>query len=1093
MAPAPAKAGKAKALVLDEHNLTFEQFSERYSVQFNASKPNESAGLSPDEAARRLAADGPNMMSPPVTKSALTVFLECLASLFNLLLVVAAIFTYVLFGLDTVNNYINVYTGSILLGVAFLNSFIEFYQIQKSAAILKSFLNMIPAKATAVRAGQLVNVPAGDLVKGDIVFVRMGDKVPADVWLFKTTDMKVDNSSLTGEAEPQERKPIKTHDNPLETANLAFNSSLVVAGEGFGIVIRTGDDTVIGQIAGMTNSEKKRPSPLNTEIENFVKIIGTIAILTGIIFFIVSLAQGRSLGNSFNFAVGVLVAWVPEGLPATVTMLLTIAAKRMAAQNVLVKDLKGVETLGAMTMLATDKTGTLTRNQMTVANVWTQLKMFSTVPDVRALVDDEVMFDSSVPGVQDVLNISALCSRARFNKTDVPIDQREILGDATETGLYRLATQKVRDFDTLNDRNPKVFEIPFNSDTKWHMSIHTIPHATGTFTLFIKGAPERVLRICSTILGPDGEPIPLTDEHKATFTTSYEYMAGKGHRVLAFAKLLLPGTEYPETHVFSKEEKNYPTTNLTFVGLASLEDPPKHGVREAVGHCRKAGVKVVMVTGDHPLTAEAIGRKINLMISDTKEKMAKKAGVPESEVNEDDVKAIVIHGERIDSLTDADWDLIFSKEEIIFARTSPKHKLQIVKHAQSIGHIVGVTGDGVNDSPALKKADLGIAMNMSGSDVSKEAAAMILLDDNFASIINGIREGRLIFSNLKKSIQYVVTHSIPEVVPQLLYVVAPLPAGLNALQIIMIDLGFELFAALSYAWEPPESEGLMKLLPRKPVDADSIEHLRARRAFDAQFKLVRNNADVEHSAEDDAEEAVRELTFRERMARLASGEYWSKWMFAKEDGEVLVDAGVLSWAYLEAGIIEYIGAQIAFFYSLYLFKDPATGIEYPMTPTDAHNCAKAEGFQATSQPCTLGNGQSVPASAQTEMLSQAQAIWYLTVTFAQMFNLFACKFRMTSPFNLKKIVNNKSMLMVVPFGVLFGFFIAYCPGIDYVFGTSRHTNAMPLWVSVVTGVVVYLYAGLRFWIKSRLNPLTYSPEPLGLQMHPTRWSRISRS
>ncbi|KAJ2749216.1 hypothetical protein IWQ56_007276, partial [Coemansia nantahalensis] len=310
----------------------------------------------------------------------------------------------------------------------------------------------------------------------------------------------------------------------------------------------------------------------------------------------------------------------------------------------------------------------------------------------------------------------------------------------------------------------------------------------------------------------------------------YEHMASRGHRVLAFAQLQLGGAQFPADFGFDKRSANYPTDGYTFVGLASLEDPPKHGVREAVGRCRGAGIQVMMVTGDHPLTAEAIGRKINLVLGETRSGVAARTGRAVEDVGEDEYDAVVIHGEQLAAMTDDDWERVFQKPEVIFARTSPKNKLEIVMRAQSLGHICGVTGDGVNDAPALKCADLGIAMNNSGSDVSKEAAAMVLLDDNFASIVKGIEEGRLIFANLKKSIRYTVAHSVPEVIPQILYIIVPLPTILTAIMILVIDLGFELMCALTYAWEPPESStGLMKLQPRRPVTPRSIAQLRARR------------------------------------------------------------------------------------------------------------------------------------------------------------------------------------------------------------------------------------------------------------------------
>lgn len=575
--------------------------------------------------------------------------------------------------------------------MAFLNAFIEFYQQQKSQALLESFLNLIPTKCMAIRDGKLQQFDAANLVVGDVVFVRMGDKTPADLYIFQASELKADNSSLTGESDPQERTPHNEHKNPLEATNLMYNGTLAVSGEGYGIVVRTGDNTVLGQIAGMTSGEDKSDSPLSVEIDNFVKIIAAIALITALIFFGISFpVNNNNISLSLNFAIGVFVAWVPEGLPATVTILLTIAAKRMAARNVLVKDLQGVETLGAITLLATDKTGTLTRNQMTVTYIWSCLNMYSAF---RNMGNEDNVVTNDSPGVEEIMHISTLNSRAKFDRTDVPVAERQILGDATETGLIRFAGQSLPDFDQLPDMYPKVFEIPFNSDNKWAMTIHQKKHADGSLTLFLKGAPERVLRICNRIMiGPKGESTELTDDHNLQFQQAYEMMASKGHRVLAFAQMLLPESQYPADFHFDKKEKNYPTDGFTFVGLASLEDPPKHGVREAIGKCRSAGIKIMMVTGDHPLTAEAIGRKINLVLSDTKEMVAKRTGRPIEEIGEDEYKAIVIHGERIDSLTDEEWDNIFMKSEIIFARTSPKHKLEIVKRAQSMGHIVGVTG-----------------------------------------------------------------------------------------------------------------------------------------------------------------------------------------------------------------------------------------------------------------------------------------------------------------------------------------------------------------------------------------------------------------
>ncbi|KAF9108730.1 hypothetical protein BGX29_008262 [Mortierella sp. GBA35] len=1057
-APAPAaatnekgkKPTKEKTLDITEHLFPVEEIAARHGVSIDIQKPGNTQGLTTAAATQRLAENGPNVLSPPKQISPFMKFFHCLTSLFNLLLILAGILNYILLAVDPEANKVNTYLGAILIIVAFLNAAIEFYQAQKSAAVLQSFLDLMPAKCFAVRDGKSVQVPARDLVLGDVVFSRMGDKIPADIMIFGCTDMKVDNSSLTGETDPQDRAVINDQKNPLEARNLAFNGSLVVNGEGYGIVIRTGDNTVLGQIAGLTSGEDAGKSPLSREIDDFVKIIASIAITTAVVFFLIGYfavysGEGSSaISNTLNFAIGVFVAWVPEGLPATVTMLLTIAAKRMASQNVLVKDLTGVETLGAITLLATDKTGTLTRNQMTVTNIWSSLNLYSAF---RSAANAGAPFDASSPGIPEVLTISSLCSRAKFDRTDVPIAERQVLGDATESGLTRFAAANIGNFDELNDLYPKVFEVPFNSENKWAMTIHDKEHATGNTILL------------------NGEAVPLTAEHSKAYDEMYALMASKGHRVLAFAQMLLPRDQYPDDIVFEKEKKNYPTTNLCFVGLVSLEDPPKHGVREAIGRCRSAGIRVMMVTGDHPLTAEAIGRKINLVLSDTKEMVAKNRGCSIDEVGDNEYNAVVIHGEQIDSMTDQDWDLVFSKPEIIFARTSPKHKLQIVKRAQAMGHIVGVTGDGVNDSPALKKADLGIAMNISGSDVSKEAASMILLDDNFASTVRGIEEGRLIFTNLKKSIQYTITHSMPEVIPNLLYVIASIPLPISAMLILVIDLGFELIISLTFAWDKPESStGLMRLPPRKPVTEASVERRR---------RLATRGLPPVYDAESGEEvKPSAWARFQHSFKAMFTSLYWRERFESTED-EILVDAGLLSWAYLEIGIIETIGALVTFFVVFYK--------ERGITPAAAVEMQKANMF-----------GEGDQFADNREILAQAQSTFYLGIMIMQLFNMFACKTRYRLPFGKYMFSNVRSFIGIVV-GCALGFFIVYTPGVHVVFGTSPNTRFIYLLIPMAFGVFIIFYATMRQLILRRIRPTTMNEEIIGLNMVPTMKTMFSRT
>ncbi|TPX63790.1 hypothetical protein SpCBS45565_g06340 [Spizellomyces sp. 'palustris'] len=1037
-----------KSLDITEHLMTIEEVQKKYNVDFMPQKPASSQGLSTAEAAKRLEEYGPNQLSPPKKRHPFLKFMDHLLGLFNLMLFVAGIASYILLAIDFEGNKPNLWLGAILIAVAFLNAFIEFFQGQKSAAILESFLNLIPAKCYVIRDGKVAQISALELVLGDIVYARSGDKLPADLYIFSANELKVDNSSLTGEADPQERVPRNRHQNPLEATNLVFNGTLVVNGEGYGVVVRTGDNTVIGQIASLTANEERGKSPLTTEIDLFVKLIASVAAVVAVIFFILGLtAKGLTISQALNFAIGTFVSFVPEGLPATVTILLTFAAKRMALRNVLVKDLQGVETLGAITMLATDKTGTLTRNQMTVTYIWTggQLYYAQSLSDSAVEAQDAKPLDLALTGPNEVVHISALCSRARFETTEGPISERPILGDATESGLLRNAAAKIKDFDGIYDRYPKVLEIPFNSDNKWALTVHHKPHDKGDLMLYLKGAPERVLRLCSTFL-QGNETVPLTEEHKKQFEATYTLMASKGHRVLAFAALALPREQYPADFVFNKDPPNYPTTGLTFYGLVSLEDPPKHGVREAIGHCREAGIKVMMVTGDHPLTAEAIGRKINLMLQDTKEKLAQKRNVLVESIPESDVNAIVIHGEQIDHLTESDWENIFDKEEIIFARTSPKHKLQIVKRAQSRGHIVGVTGDGVNDSPALKKADLGIAMNVSGSDVSKEAAAMILIDDNFASTVSGIEEGRLIFQNLKKSVRYTVTHTMPQVWANLLYIIVPLPLPLGAMLILVTDLGFELFNALSYAWDPPESKtGLMKLAPRKPVTAASTERLRRR---EREAAADRPPNDPESGTPPPRTWSTKLSNGVRTVLSVFTRRFWRDHLEETEE-EVLVDREILCWSYLEAGTIETLGCLLTYFVAMWYYKR--------VTPYEAQLYA---GHWGTDGPITLLNGDTLSIDDQKEVNNVGQSGYYMAIFFQQCFNLFICKARLGLPIG-KFMFSNRYNFVGILFGMALVCFVVYVPPLNIAFSTSWHLSPLMWLIPIGNGALLFGYAIVR--------------------------------
>ncbi|KAJ3786917.1 aminophospholipid-transporting P-type ATPase [Lentinula aff. detonsa] len=1057
---------------ITEHAISLADLNDKLLTSVDVKDPGNSNGLTSDEAKKRLAQNGPNILTPPRKKSALRKYIDRLLTMFNILLILAGVLEYILLGVNFKENFQNTYLGGILIAVAFLNAFIDWYQVQKSEAILASFLAMIPPSCRVLRDATIQTIPAADLVTGDVVLLRVGDKTPADMVVFSATDLKVDNSSLTGESEPQERQALTngSSSRPVEAENLVFNSTLVVNGEAWGVVVRTGDHTLIGQVAKLTSGEEGKEAPLAKEIARFVIQISCIAIIFAIVFLVVGLTtvyKGHP-DLTVTFAVSVLVAFVPEGLPSVVTLLLSIAAKRMASQNVLVKDLQGVETLGILTMLATDKTGTLTRNQMTVTNMWSGLRMFSVFQSNND--DSETsQFSLDASGMSEMVDIAALNSRVKFDKTDIPFDKREILGDATETGLTRFAGKYLGSmYDEYQKKFPKNFEVPFNSTNKWALVIVEKPHKTGSLTSLIKGAPERVLAKCSTYL-QDNVEVPITDEFKAAYDAAYNYMASRGHRVIACAQSLLDEEQYPADFTFSRSDANYPSEGYCFVGLVSLEDPPKHGVREAIGTLRLAGIKVMMVTGDHPKTAEAIARKINLILGDTRETLAAKTGRSIEEVYEDEVSAVVVHGDDIDNLQGWQWDQIFAKDEIVFARTSPKHKLEIVKRAQALGHVVGVTGDG---------ADLGIAMNISGSDVSKEAAKMILLDDNFASTVQGVAEGRQIFVNLKRSIQYTISHSTPEVIPQLLYVIIPIPLPLSAILILVIgELYLTFILQLSFAWDKPETvDGLMRMAPRKPVNERTIASLK-RRAL-RRTKTLRRDSETQNII---PPSKISKLytKFTKPLRR----EYWEDAMEPTEN-ENLVDLKLLSYSYLEAGLIETLGALVAYF--VVFFKNG-------FSPSDLRRAQQATVYFIKGAPDFInGRGQTINDSQQINALGQAQSIVYLSIFIIQCFNVFAVKAKFSYPFG-RRILGNAWNFAGIFGGACLGMFIVYTPPLHVVFGGSVHLSPLYWLIPVAFGCLLLVWTSIRVILLKKSIQSSRVKDIKGLMMFPTMRTMSMRS
>ncbi|XP_075047707.1 potassium-transporting ATPase alpha chain 2-like [Mixophyes fleayi] len=803
-----------KELEITDHKLSIDELQRKYSVDIKQ-------GLSTASAEQLLAQNGLNKLTPPKGTPEIVKFLLLMAGGFSIVFWISSALCFLAYGLQAAQDpnvaKDNLWLAIILIAVVVMTALFAYYQEAKSTNIMAGFKNMVPQQALVLRDGKRVEMIAENLVLGDIVFVKGGDKLPADLRILESQGCKVDNSSLTGESEAQPRGVDFTDENPLETKNLGFYSTTCLEGAASGIVINTGDQTVIGRIASLASQVGNQKTPIALEIEHFVHLISGLAVGVGVVFFIISVSMGYSALNAVIFCIGIVVAYVPEGLLATVTVCLSLTAKRMAKKNCLVKNLEAVETLGSTSVICSDKTGTLTQNRMTVAHMW--FDNFIHAADTTEEQTGE-MFDQSSPTWQSLVTIATLCNRAEFcaNQEEVAISKRTVNGDASEAALLKFTEHLAGNVMESRKRNEKVLEIPFNSSNKYQVSIH-IPEdpAQKGYLLVMKGAPERILERCSTIM-IKGQEFPLDDKMKEDFEKAYLSLGSLGERVLGFCHLLLPSSTYGPGYLFDAENGNFPLNGLCFIGLISMIDPPRSTVPDAVAKCRSSGIKVIMVTGDHPITAKAIARNVGIISekSETVADIADRLGIPVERVNPRDACAAVVNGgDIIDMSSDELDDILSNHLEIVFARTSPQQKLLIVEGCQRLGAIVAVTGDGVNDSPALKKADIGVAMGIAGSDAAKHAADMILLDDNFASIVTGVEEGRLIFDNLKKSISYTVTKNIPEMIPFIVYVIISCPLPLGTITILFIELGTDIIPSIALAYEKAEND-IMLRKPRNP-------------------------------------------------------------------------------------------------------------------------------------------------------------------------------------------------------------------------------------------------------------------------------------
>jgi Ca2+-transporting ATPase len=748
----------------------------------------QAEGLSTEEASERLARYGPNAIREIKGKPLILKFLANFTHLMAIMIWVAGIMSFIA---QMPQLGIAVWMVNIING-AF--SFWQEFRAEKATQALKKLL---PSYARVIRNGEQQRILAEELVAGDVVLLEEGDRISADARVVEQNDLQTDQSTLTGESRPVRKTGeavLRTDLSLAEVPNLIFAGTSVAAGTGQAVVFATGMNTEFGKIATLTQSVEEALSPLQMEMKRVTKTVTLIAVGIGIVFFIISLLlAGMRLAEAFIFAIGMIVAFVPEGLLPTVTLALAMGVQRMVGRHALIKRLSAVETLGCTSVICTDKTGTLTQNEMTVSDIWLGghylgVSGVGYAPEGLITEEDERPLDSLAGDLRDLCVAAGLCNNARLLPPDEESARWTVLGDPTEAALRVAASKAGLDLDEEYRAAPRLRELPFDSRRKRMSTIHQVRDPdTGGFRrlAYIKGAPKEVLMLCNRIR-MEGQERSLDTDLYEEIMAANDDLARKGLRVLAIATRPMPEnlmSGSPETI----------ERDITFLGLMAMMDPPRPEVFEGVQKCHHAGIRVVMITGDYGLTAESIARKIGIIQGE---------------------QPRIVTGVDLEEMDEAALEEAL-KGEVIFARVAPEHKLRVVNAMQALGNVVAVTGDGVNDAPALKKADIGVAMGIAGTDVAKEAADMILTDDNFASIVNAVEEGRAVYANIKKFATYIFTSNTPEAVPFVAFAfsAARIPLALNVMHILSIDLGTDLVPALGLGAEPPEP-GTMDHPPR---------------------------------------------------------------------------------------------------------------------------------------------------------------------------------------------------------------------------------------------------------------------------------------
>jgi len=743
-----------------------------------ASLDSKHDGLSQEEAQRRLAQFGHNELAAGEKVSPWKIFLEQFKNFLIIILLVAVVLSAVV---GEVADAVVIFV--IVLFAAGLG-FIQEYRAERAMEALKK---MAAPMASVLRDGKEVEIPSRELVPGDIIILRTGDRIPADCRLIEAVNLKADEASLTGESVPVEKtaKALPGEVTIGDRKNMAFMGTAAVYGRGTAVVTATGMGTEFGKIATMLQEVEKEQTPLQINLDKLGKLIAIGSLALCFILAAIGVLRGHEILEMLIWGVSLAVAAVPEALPAVVTISLAIGVQRMVRRHALIRKLPAVETLGCTTFICSDKTGTLTQDQMTIRRIYVEGKLIDVTgvgyePKGEFHLDGKALNPEKDAALQRLLHIGSLCNDTSLNSAN---DVWEIKGDPTEGALVVTAAKAGLWQKELQSQSPRIHEIPFSSETKRMTTVHQTPQGKIAYS---KGAPEVILSSCSHVYR-NGQETKLKDDDKNKMLSVSHEMAGDALRVLGLAYKRLPDTT---TTTEATEQ------DMVFVGLAGMIDPPREEVKEAVKLCDQAGIKSVMITGDHKLTAVAIAKELGIL----------KEGV-------------ALTGAEIDNLSDEEFEALAEKIEV-YARVSPAHKLRVIEALAKKGHVVAMTGDGVNDAPALKKADIGVAMGITGTDVTKEAADMILTDDNFASIVAAVEEGRGIFGNIKKYLIYLLSCNFGEILLMASVILfgplMGLPAGtipLIAIQLLYVNLATDGLPAIALSIDPPDLD-IMKQKPR---------------------------------------------------------------------------------------------------------------------------------------------------------------------------------------------------------------------------------------------------------------------------------------